>query len=55
MNNRNNDWDDRIRNEQNERLLESQTDGLAGGLADKVSKIKQITLQMQGRIDDDHV
>ena len=33
--------------EQNERLLENQTDSLASGLHDKVSRIKQITIEMQ--------
>ncbi|KAJ3304968.1 hypothetical protein HDV03_002198 [Kappamyces sp. JEL0829] len=33
--------------EQNERLLESQTDGLASSLSDKVNRIKQITINMQ--------
>jgi hypothetical protein len=32
--------------EQNERLLEGQTDGLASSLHEKVSRIKQITIDM---------
>jgi hypothetical protein len=40
----NNGWNS---SEQQERLLEGQTDGLASSLHDKVSRIKQITIDMQ--------
>ncbi|KAI8897716.1 hypothetical protein BC833DRAFT_592625 [Globomyces pollinis-pini] len=49
-------WNNDARNrEQQDRLIETQTDGLADTLHDKVSKIKQITLQMQGSLDEEHI
>jgi hypothetical protein len=39
--------------EQNERLLEGQTDGLASSLSDKVSRIKQITIEMNQSLGDE--
>jgi hypothetical protein len=41
-------------NEQQERLLEIETDKMADGLHDKVSRIKQITRQMQEQLTGQH-
>ena len=48
-------WNNDRTREQQERLLETQTDGLASSLTDKVSRIKQITSQMHHSIEQEHV
>jgi hypothetical protein len=48
-------WNNDLAREQQDRLLETQTDGLASSLGDKVSRIKQITSQMQRSMEEEHV
>ncbi|EGF76959.1 hypothetical protein BATDEDRAFT_92246 [Batrachochytrium dendrobatidis JAM81] len=45
------DRNNRIRQEQNERLLESGNDSLTDALHSKVSKIKNISIRMQDDVD----
>ncbi|KAL2915385.1 hypothetical protein HK105_205001 [Polyrhizophydium stewartii] len=48
------DREARLRQEQQERLLESGNDSLADSLHTKVSKIKSVTIQMHGDMEEDN-